>query len=637
MTSRSDPISLPFPGSSSARFLWRRAGFTFLVSLLAIVVFGASFGVGYARIHDGRVLPGVDVGGVGLAGLDRNEAEREIRATLPSLSSGRLVIDVGGVQETLRYAGFGRDYDMEYMLGEAMGVGRGPNLIEQLQEQLRVLINGMSVSTAVTWDESALTRQVAAFAMSEEWDSVSATITRDEQGRYVVTPAVDGQSVDVEGAVTAAFAAVNNVSAADTQIMVNTAVVPPAVSTAEAQAAADIAERVIGSDLTVAAADLSTTINSDVLRGWVHLDESPNGGDWQLVIERAPIAQFVANYGLETDIAPKNASFRFQGGDVTVVDSSEGRSADVEATTNNILAALEGRATGGGAGSATLALVAVPPTFNTADARAIAPRVTKLSEWTTKFIPSPLNGEGVNIQIPTDIIDGYVVEPGAMFDFLAVIGPITSPPYVPGAAIRNNRTIMDGVLGGGMCSCSTTVFNAAMRAGLDIGARRNHSYYISRYPVGLDATVWIASANSKQTMSFVNDNPYPVLIRGINRTGEVTFQVWGVDDGRTVELSEPRVEREKSAREWIEYTNELSPGVRKRTEFTVDGFWSWVTRTVRDRNGNVIHEDVFHSRYKTIDGVIQVGRYPGDPKAGTRVLASEYVPSRPRTEPPPEG
>ena len=64
--------------------------------------------------------------------------------------------------------------------------------------------------------------------------------------------------------------------------------------------------------------------------------------------------------------------------------------------------------------------------------------------------------------------------------------------------------------------------------------------------------------------------------------------------------------------------------MRQRTEFNVDGFWSWVTRTVRDSAGNILHEDVFHSRYQTINGVTQVGRYPGDPPAGTKIPAANY-------------
>ena len=134
--------------------------------------------------------------------------------------------------------------------------------------------------------------------------------------------------------------------------------------------------------------------------------------------------------------------------------------------------------------------------------------------------------------LPT-ILDGQVVDPGAQFDFLTAIGPITSPPYEAGGALVHGQIQEDSIIGGGMCSVSTTLFNAALRYGLPIWARDNHSLYISRYPVGLDATVWMTDKKNRQTMGFVNDTGYPLVIRGINAPGEVTFQIWGVDDGRT--------------------------------------------------------------------------------------------------------
>ena len=49
---------------------------------------------------------------------------------------------------------------------------------------------------------------------------------------------------------------------------------------------------------------------------------------------------------------------------------------------------------------------------------------------------------------------------------------------------------------------------------------------------------------------------------------------------------------------------------------------------MRDKNGNVLHKDTFHSKYQLLDGLVKVGRYPDDPAAGTRVLASEYKPHK---------
>lgn len=621
--------------TATPRVAWRRAGFAFLLTLLAIVVFGASFAVGYARMHDGRVLPGVAVSGVSLAGLNRAAAAATLRQTLPSLSAGRLVIDVDGVARSIPYQQFERDYDLGLMLDQAFSIGRGSNFIEQLQEQLRVLLNGVSVSPAVTWDNEQLAGQVAAIANGAQSDPVRAMLSH-EQGRYVVSPSLEGRSVDVQSVVAVAMAAVNNTSPEAARITIETTAVPPAVTTAEAQAAADLAERVMGSELRIAGAELSTTISSDALRGWVRLEESAAGGNWQLVIERDPVAQFVSNYGLETDVAPDNASFTFIGGDVGVVPSTDGRAADVESTTNNIMAALETRANGGAASDTTLALVPITPAFTTADAQALAPRVSKLSEWTTHFIPSPGNGDGANIAIPTSIIDGYVIEPGATLDFLDVIGPITSPPYETGGALIHGQIVADGAIGGGMCSTSTTLFNAALRYGLGITARRNHSIYISRYPIGLDATVWISSPRSRQTMAIVNDTALPILIKGINGRGTVTFEVWGVDDGRTVSFSDPDVQNVVPGERLYEYTDSRPPGVRELINDPYDAMDVAVTRTVRDAQGNIIHEDTFRSHYRKLDGITLVGRYPADPPAGTLIPADQYhPPSQPTPTPTP--
>jgi vancomycin resistance protein YoaR len=559
---------------------------------------------------------------VSLSGLDRGSAAAKLTESLPDLGAGNLVIDIGGSSKSVPFAAIARQYDIAYMLDQALGIGRAPNFIEQLQQQLRALVTGTSVSPVATWDNAALTQKVAAIATAAQVAPVNASLSRVD-GRYVVNPSSPGIAVDVQGAVASALAAIDNVSTSDAHISVATSDVPPTIETAVAQDAADTAERVMGTDVQAAATGQSMTIDSASLRGWVHLDPKADGNGWQLVIERAPIAQAVLDYGLTSNIAPKNASFAFSDGAITVLPSSDGTATDVETTTNSIMDLLQQRAAGQVAGAATLTLSRVPPTFDTAAATALAPRVKLLGEWTTNYIPNPLNGEGVNIQIPTNIIDGYVVAPGALFDYLSVIGPITSPPYTTGAAIVHGHTVMEGVLGGGMCSSSTTVFNAALRSGLDMQSRANHFFYISRYPLGLDATVWITNSR-RLTMSFVNDTAYPILIRGINEQGKVTFQIYGVDDGRTVELSEPLVENPVAAVDQVQYTDSLAPGVTKRVEFNTDGMDVTVTRTVRDAAGNVIHFDTFISHYGTVNGLTQVGRYPGDPPDGTTIPATQY-------------
>ena len=144
-----------------------------------------------------------------------------------------------------------------------------------------------------------------------------------------------------------------------------------------------------------------------------------------------------------------------------------------------------------------------------------------------------------------------------------------------------------------------------------MGARRNHYYYIDRYPIGLDATVFKSGGGSTQTMSFTNDTPYPLLIRGYKirggGKGYVRFDLYSVPNGRKVVISAPD-------------DQERPPGVRlgpvhvdaaarhpPTDRDPVDGKDVWRTVTVYE-NGKVIHKTTYYSHYSRITGVVLVGK-----------------------------
>src|SRR3954464_3355653 len=124
MATRSDPYALSYSKSQTRTHGWQRGAFTFLLTLLALVVFMASFAVGYARVNEGKVLPGVDVAGVSLSGLTRDQAAAKLQSQLASLSAGDLVIEIDGAHQTVPYASFERSYDTQYMLDQAFDLGR---------------------------------------------------------------------------------------------------------------------------------------------------------------------------------------------------------------------------------------------------------------------------------------------------------------------------------------------------------------------------------------------------------------------------------------------------------------------------------------------------------------------------------
>ena len=265
---------------------------------------------------------------------------------------------------------------------------------------------------------------------------------------------------------------------------------------------------------------------------------------------------------------------------------------------------------------------ATEPSFTTAEAQKASSKFKLLSTWTTYFQPAAHNGFGANIWVPADYLDNQVVAPGQTFSFWDRVGEVSvARGYKLGGAIVNGHTEEGVAIGGGICSTSTTLFNAALRAGLKIGERSNHYYYITRYPVGLDATVSKTSGGGEQDMTFTNDTAYPILIKSFKTGGSVTFSLYGIPTGRTVTFSKPVITNYVKATSKVVHVSTLPAGRLVRIEYPDDGFNSSVTAFVRNAQGKLISNRTYVSHYGMVVGV----QYLGDPN-GQPLSVPSYAP-----------
>ena len=511
----------------------------------------------YSSMHQGKILPGVAIAGVDVAGLTPAEAQDRLEASLPDVSSGALLLHVGSVERRVTYADIGRHYELETSIDQAMSVGRGGNPLDQLAQQVRTMLGGVSITPGITYDAQILAQRVADAVAQAQVTPVNAAISF-KNGAYVVSPASAGQSVDGAEAVRQAIAALNTDSTADTSVAVAAVDVPAQITTPDAQAAVDRARAVTDQPLTI---DSGLADRGDRLAHPARLGPPRGECAGQLGPDDRARADRPARRRVRIRDRPAGRGGhvhlpRQQGRGAAGPDRLQPRH---RAGSDAIYAALAARGDGNAVNSVSIPITTIKPNLTTEDAQALANRVKLLGEWTTHYIPSSHNGDGQNIRRPANLIDGTVIQPGEMFDFVGVAGPINKANgYTEGAAIVGGKTKGEGVLGGGLCSASTTLFNAALRAGFEMHARRNHAYYIDRYPVGLDATIWI-SGSYVQTMSFTNDTGYPILIRGINHRRSVKFEIFGIDDGRKVTLSTPDVTNERKSHTYYEFTDALAP------------------------------------------------------------------------------
>lgn len=190
----------------------------------------------------------------------------------------------------------------------------------------------------------------------------------------------------------------------------------------------------------------------------------------------------------------------------------------------------------------------------------------------SKFSGSPKNRRH-NIRVGTERMKGVLIKPGEEFSFNQYLGPVDAESgFLPELVIRADKGTVPE-FGGGLCQVSSTVFRAAMHAGLKINERRNHSYAVQYYaPQGTDATIYPGAAD----LRFTNDTGNYILIWPKFKTNDyLIFDFYGTRDGRQVVLDQP-----------IQWD--------KKTDGSMKASWS---RTVTDRFG-VSKTDKYTSVYK---------------------------------------
>lgn len=196
-----------------------------------------------------------------------------------------------------------------------------------------------------------------------------------------------------------------------------------------------------------------------------------------------------------------------------------------------------------------------------------------LSRGETNFAGSPANRRH-NIAVATARYNGLVVMPGEEFSFNDYLGDVDAKNgYLPELVIKENVTTPE--YGGGICQVSTTVFRAAMQAGLEVTARKNHSYPVAYYGTpGYDATVYDPAPDFR----FKNDTGKPVYITTKIIGTRLIFDVWGTNDGRQVTVNGPFV-----------------------TERRPDGSLTAAVAQIVKKNGKSIREKNFVSHYQSPD------------------------------------
>ena len=146
-----------------------------------------------------------------------------------------------------------------------------------------------------------------------------------------------------------------------------------------------------------------------------------------------------------------------------------------------------------------------------------------LGQFSTNYVNNP--NRTTNLKLAANKINGTVLLPGETFSYNKIVGARTIAAGYKDAAIYQNGQVVDG-LGGGICQISTTLFNAALFANLNIVELHNHQFVPSYVGAGRDATVVYGAKDFK----FKNSRKHAIKIECSVSGGVAKFKIYGVKE-----------------------------------------------------------------------------------------------------------
>jgi vancomycin resistance protein YoaR len=511
-------------------------------------------------MNAGKIYRGVEVGDVALGGKTPAEA----RQIVEEHATGALKeIEFSGPEQFTRTAReMGVSFNIEATVDEAYAVGREGNILERLGERGRALLGQMTIPPDVDYRPGKARAEVEEIASQVNHEPKEASV--NIYGSEVeVVESREGYKLDNAATMESADGAIEDMSG---QARLIGDVLEPTITTREAAAAAEKARRAVSEQLVFRAEGKTWTLSpADVGSALVVTKRS---GEIGIGLNRDRLVDRLAHVYADLNVSPVEASYDFAAdGSVIVKPSKEGQRVEED----KLLDAIE-EGLFAGKREYEVPIGVDKPEYTTAELESMKPTELQGS-YRTNFTATTDQGQTrvENLQIASNAVSGTFVAPGETFSMLE---------HVAGLDYHETHVIVNGVEttadGGGLCQVTSTLYNAALYAGLEITERTPHHSQLPYIRPGMDATVWygdLATTADDLDMSFRNNTDGFILIQEYtSNDGYIYANVYGVPDKVEVEMWSEKVWMTENASEWTTY----------------------YTRT---ENGEVVYEDQWNTEY----------------------------------------
>ena len=243
-----------------------------------------------------------------------------------------------------------------------------------------------------------------------------------------------------------------------------------------------------------------------------------------------------------------------------------------------------------------------------------------LGTFSTSYSTSG-SSRSANVENGCRLINGTILFPGEEFSAYQTVSPFSQDNgyYMAGSYL--NGQVVDS-LGGGICQVSTTLYNAVLRAELEVTERYNHSMIVTYVDPSADAAI---AESSGKDFKFKNNTDYPIYIEGTTSGDkQITFTIYGVetrDPGREVVYESVVLERIVPDTENI-YTDASQPVGFCSVQSAHIGYKAQLWKIVKENGAEVSREQVNSSTYMKAPRSATVGVATEDPAAYEAIMAA---------------
>jgi vancomycin resistance protein YoaR len=507
--------------------------------LAAVVSVLAAAGAGIALTAAGAsadtTAPGTTIGGLPAGGLDHDALEALLGQAVAQ-SSERVTVVAGSRRGTLAVRQVGVTLDLAATADRALaesGAGRRLLVLDQRR--------GREVAPVLETDDSTLERAVTTLLKATEAPESHGAL-RFADGTLTAVPPADGQDVE-DGTLRDALLAHAARLPRPAVLTVPVRLQRAHVSAAEVAVLAEQARVLLARPLTLRAGTRTAVVPASTLGPLLTVRADGDGPDHGVALALAGTARqrVAVPAAAELSIAPREPVLDAPAATPVLREQgtttwkptpavtrlvTPGRLGQA-VTADDVLTVLTAAVTGSSAGPpGPLAVTSAPQAPRSTDAGARSVDAV-LGTFTTPYACCQPRVQNIGLMART--IDGTLIGPGRTFSLNGIVGPRTrAKGYVEAPFILDGELSTD--VGGGVSQFATTTLNAAFFAGLRLDRHQAHSFYISRYPAGREATVNYPTIDLRWT----NTTSAPVLVRASALARSLTVTLYGHDDGRTV-------------------------------------------------------------------------------------------------------